>query len=88
MTTQTIATAEAALSALRGNLTHRPTDHEIALAEALQSLVSDHTALLGEADRRSAKAWEEGVEAALDAVMSPEPGAPFTVGPNPYEATS
>ncbi len=84
MTTQTIATAEAALSALRGNLTHRPTDHEIALAEALQSLVSDHTALLGEADRRSAKAWEEGVEA----VMSPEPGAPFTVGPNPYEATS
>ena len=34
MTAQTIATAEAALAALTGNVTHRPTDHEIALAEA------------------------------------------------------
>ncbi|MBS1672809.1 MAG: hypothetical protein JSS74_02455 [Actinobacteria bacterium] len=86
MTAQTIATAEAALAALTGNVTHRPTDHEIALAEALQALVSDHTALLREG--HCAKAWDEGVEAALYAVTSPEPGAPFSVGPNPYEPAS
>lgn len=84
-TMSSIETARTALAALQGNVTHRPTDHEVALAEALTALVSDHQALLDARDGdRFAEAWERGADAALEAVMSPDPGQPFRLPTNPY----
>lgn len=76
--------ARAAVAALAGNVTHRPTDHEIELSEALTALLADHEALLSDVQERCAVAFDRGVDAELEAAMHPDPAAGYKFPSNPY----
>jgi hypothetical protein len=76
--------ARAALAALAGNVTHRPTDHEIDLSEALTALLADHEALQSDVQERCAVAFDRGVDAELEAAMRPDPVEGYKFPSNPY----
>ncbi|WP_298867747.1 hypothetical protein [uncultured Microbacterium sp.] len=76
--------ANAALAALAGNVTHRPTDHEIDLSEALTALLADHEALLSDVKEQCAVAFDRGVDAELEAAMRPDPVEGYKFPSNPY----
>ena len=76
--------ARAALAALAGNVTHRPTDHEIDLSEALTALLDDHEALQSDVQERCTVAFDRGVDAELEAAMRPAPVEGYKFPSNPY----
>lgn len=80
----TTGRARAALAALAGNVTHRPTDHEIDLSEALTALLADHEALQGDVQEQCAVAFDRGVDAELEAFMHPNLDEGYKFPSNPY----
>ncbi|MFH8253007.1 hypothetical protein ACH3VR_21755 [Microbacterium sp. B2969] len=72
------------MAALAGNVTHRPTDHEIELSEALSALLAVHAALQSDVQERCAVAFDRGVDAELEAAMHPDPVEGYKFPSNPY----
>ena len=79
-----VARARAALAALAGSTDYQATAHEIDLAEALTALITDYEALRSEVEERCAVAFDRGVDAELQAYMSPDHTQGYKFPTNPY----